>query len=58
MRKFGEWLGYGMPFLLLLGPILVVLGFVRTGAVFLGLGLFAMSIKVDVLLSRIQKKDK
>jgi hypothetical protein len=53
MRTFGQWLGYLMPFLLLCGPILAVLQHFLIGAVCVGLGLFALSIKVDVLLSRL-----
>ncbi len=57
MRQFGQWLGYIMPFMLLCGPILIALRYIFIGAIFLGLGLFALSIKVDILLSRVQSKD-
>ena len=57
MRGFGQILGYCMPWLLLAGPILMALHESRSpvsliGAVCLGLGLFALSIKVDLILGR------
>ena len=62
MKSFGEFLAYYMPILLLVGPILLLLGETYTfipfiGAVCLGMGLFTLSIKVDIILGHI-KKDK
>lgn len=58
MRQFGQVLGYMMPFLLLCGPIFAGMGHVLLGGVCLGLGLFALAIKVDILLSRTHDKDE
>jgi len=57
MRGFGQFLGYLMPFLLLAGPVLMVLQkdysiISLLGGLCLGLGLFALSIKVDLILGR------
>ena len=57
MQQIGQWLGAAMPYFLLCGPILIVLHYVLIGAVFLGLGLVALLIKVDVLLSRLPSKN-
>ena len=61
MKSLGTFLAYYMPILLLVGPILLLFDGVPfapfIGAICLGLGLFALSIKVDVILGYI-KKDK
>ena len=59
MKSFGEMLTYGMPLFLLAGPMLLVLGGISSmiGAICLGLGLFTLAIKVDIILGHV-KKDK
>jgi len=60
MKSFGEFLAYSMPILLLIGPILLIFNDVIfmpfMGAICLGLGLFALSIKVDIILGHIKKE--
>lgn len=60
MRSFGELFAYSMPLLLLVGPILLMFGetyfpLPLLGAVCLGLGLFTLSIKVDLILNRLKQ---
>ncbi|MHC4882704.1 MAG: hypothetical protein ACYTEN_03845 [Planctomycetota bacterium] len=60
MKSFGEMLTYCAPLFLLTGPILLMLGGVPSmiGAICLGLGLFTLAIKVDIILGHVKEKGK
>ncbi len=63
MKSLGNFLSYYMPILLLVGPMLLLFEkthpmFPLIGAICLGLGLFTLSIKVDLILGHLKKTEK
>ncbi len=62
MKWLSNFLAYYTPLLLLAGPILLLFGGTHPllpfiGAICLGLGLFTLSLKVDIILGHIKKDD-